>query len=47
MLATSPLVLVVTPSCYLFELEFCNVASSWKKGVVEKSVQDGRRRIGQ
>ena len=24
---------------------FCNVASGWEKGVVEKSVQDSRRRI--
>ena len=28
---------------YLFEPEFCNVASGWEKGVVEKNVQDRRR----
>jgi hypothetical protein len=32
---------------YLFEPEFCNVASGWEKGVVEKNVQDSRRRIWQ
>ena len=30
---------------YLFDPEFCNVASGWEKGVVEKNVQDARRRI--
>ncbi len=30
---------------YLFEADFCNVASGWEKGVVEKNVQDSRRRI--
>ena len=30
---------------YLFEPDFCNVASGWEKGVVEKNVQDARRRI--
>lgn len=30
---------------YLFEPDFCNVASGWEKGVVEKNVQDSRRRI--
>jgi transposase len=30
---------------YLFDPEFCNVASGWEKGVVEKNVQDSRRRI--
>jgi transposase len=34
-------------SHYLFEPEFCNVASGWEKGVVEKNVQDSRRRIWQ
>jgi len=34
-------------SYYLFEPEFCNVASGWEKGVVEKNVQDSRRRIWQ
>ena len=32
-------------SHYLFEPDFCNVASGWEKGVVEKNVQDSRRRI--
>ncbi len=32
-------------SHYVFEADFCNVASGWEKGVVEKSVQDARRRI--
>jgi transposase len=32
---------------YLFDPEFCNVASGWEKGVVEKNVQDSRRRIWQ
>jgi hypothetical protein len=30
---------------YLFDADFCNVASGWKNGVVEKNVQDSRRRI--
>jgi hypothetical protein len=30
---------------YLFEPDFCNVASGWEKGVVEKNVQDSRQRI--
>ena len=30
---------------YLFDPDFCNVASGWEKGVVEKNVQDARRRI--
>ncbi|NTV97187.1 MAG: IS21 family transposase [Thiobacillus sp.] len=30
---------------YLVEADFCNVASGWEKGVVEKNVQDSRRRI--
>jgi transposase len=30
---------------YLVDAEFCNVASGWEKGVVEKNVQDSRRRI--
>lgn len=30
---------------YLFEPDFCNVASGWEKGVVEKNVQDRRRQI--
>ena len=30
---------------YLFEADFCNVASGWEKGIVEKNVQDSRRRV--
>lgn len=32
---------------YLIEPDFCNVASGWEKGRVEKGVQDARRRIWQ
>ena len=32
-------------SHYLFDPDFCNVASGWEKGRVEKDVQDSRRRI--
>lgn len=32
---------------YLFEPEFCNAASGWEKGQVEKNVQDSRRRVWQ
>jgi len=32
---------------YLFDPEFCNVASGWEKGVIEKNVQDSRRRLWQ
>jgi transposase len=32
-------------SHYLFDADFCNKASGWEKGVVEKNVQDSRRRI--
>jgi len=32
---------------YLFEPDFCNVAAGWEKGVVEKHVQDSRRRVWQ
>jgi hypothetical protein len=32
---------------YLFEPDFCNVASGWEKGIVEKNVQDTRARLGQ
>ena len=32
-------------SHYLFDPDFCNVASGWEKGVVEKNVQDSRPRI--
>ena len=34
-------------SHYLFDAEFCNPASGWEKGQVEKSVLDSRRRIWQ
>lgn len=34
-------------SHYLFDPDFCNVASGWEKGVVEKNVQDSRSRIWQ
>lgn len=30
---------------YLFDPDFCNVGSGWEKGVVEKNVQDARRRV--
>lgn len=30
---------------YLFDPDFCNVASGWEKGIVQKNVQDARRRI--
>ncbi len=32
-------------SHYLFEPEFCNPASGWEKGRVEKNVQDRRRQV--
>jgi transposase len=32
---------------YLIDAEFCTVAAGWEKGVVEKNVQDSRRRIWQ
>jgi hypothetical protein len=34
-------------SHYLFETDFCNPASGWEKGQVEKNVQDARRRFWQ
>ena len=34
-------------SHYLFEPEFCNPASGWEKGQVEKNVQDTRHRLWQ
>ena len=34
-------------SHYLFDPDFCNVASGWEKGVVEKNVQDSRPRLWQ
>ena len=30
---------------YLFDPDFCNVAAGWEKGIVEKNVQDSRRRL--
>jgi hypothetical protein len=30
---------------YLFDPDFCNVASGWEKGIVEKNVQDSRRTV--
>lgn len=30
---------------YLFDPDFCNIASGWEKGIVEENVQDSRRRI--
>ena len=32
-------------SHYLFEAEFCNPASGWEKGQIEKNVQDSRHRL--
>jgi transposase len=37
--------LAVMCAHYLYDADFCNVASGWEKGVVEKNVQDSRRRI--
>ena len=34
-------------SHYLFDPEFCNPASGWEKGQIEKNVQDSRRRFWQ
>ncbi|MBE7158895.1 MAG: IS21 family transposase, partial [Rhodospirillales bacterium] len=34
-------------SHYLFEPAFCNPASGWEKGAVEKNVQDARHRLWQ
>jgi transposase len=34
-------------SHYLFDVGFCNPASGWEKGQVEKSVQDARHRLWQ
>ncbi len=34
-------------SHYLFDVEFCNPASGWEKGQVEKNVRDSRGRIWQ
>jgi len=32
-------------SHFLFEADFCNPASGWEKGQIEKNVQDSRRRL--
>jgi len=32
---------------YLFDADFCNPASGWEKGQVERNVQDARRRLWQ
>lgn len=32
---------------YVFEPEFCNPASGWEKGQVERNVQDARPRLWQ
>ena len=34
-------------SHFLFEAEFCNPASGWEKGQIEKNVQDARQRLWQ
>ena len=34
-------------SHYLFDADFCNPASGWEKGQIEKYVQDARRRLWQ
>ncbi len=34
-------------SHYLFDPQFCNPASGWEKGQIEKNVQDSRRRFWQ
>jgi len=34
-------------SHYLFDAEFCNPASGWEKGQIEKNVQDARHRLWQ
>lgn len=34
-------------SHYLFDAGFCNPASGWEKGQIEKNVQDARRRLWQ
>ncbi|MFZ7321431.1 IS21 family transposase, partial [Comamonas jiangduensis] len=34
-------------SHFLFEAQFCNPASGWEKGQVEKNVRDARHRIWQ
>jgi transposase len=34
-------------SHFLFEADFCNPASGWEKGQIEKNVQDARHRLWQ
>jgi hypothetical protein len=34
-------------SHYPFDAEFCNVASGWDTGQIEKNIQDGRHRLWQ
>ena len=34
-------------SHFLFEAEFCNPASGWEKGQIEKNVRDSRHRLWQ
>ena len=34
-------------SHYLFDMDFCNPASGWEKGQIEKTVRDARRRLWQ
>ena len=34
-------------SHYLFDADFCNPASGWEKGQIEKNVQDARHRLWQ
>lgn len=34
-------------SHFLFEAEFCNPASGWETGPIEKDVQDARHRLWQ
>jgi hypothetical protein len=34
-------------SHFMFEAEFCNPASGWEKGQIEKNVQDARHRLWQ
>lgn len=38
---------IAMTSHYLFDPEFCNPASGWEKGQIEKNVQDSRHRLWQ
>lgn len=40
-------VATLSVSHYLFEVEFCNPASGWEKGQIEKNVRDARHRLWQ